>query len=544
MINEPLFQNDILEHIIKYLSYYLGYGNWFIIFCSILLFLYICYKFLMHNNNVSYAGNFPKGKFCFSIHEKRDIYALIFLILCTAYNIFGIIDQEMSFFSNYDTRGSVIPLFEKGGLPMLGVSGRFYPLSFWDTRILYAITHNFYVINTYVNVQSVIIVILLNYFLQYIPIWKRFLCIGLIMISPAVFSINSIIYSERLLLMYIIGSFICMKKYSENPNKKFFLWFTILLINCALYSKESCVLFYSGILAYFVFGHIWYGRIIPQSFLTPIKTAKKIPFETLLFLSLLFFVLFYGCFMASVLDSKYVSFMFTSFSYLAKIYCTEIIITLITLFLLIKALFHKNKYSFLESCALGTIIVTAVLIFVLKIAQQVPSMAYKSYYLIIPNVVGLIYIYSRLKNKYFIVFLSCAFFAGFTMRDYTIHHREDGFAYREVADFIMSGKKAAEINVFMSNHAEPDNWQIKSWFMPYKYYWPDAHIKVFSAKLEEGDFSILYNKYPIFYKEKPDIGDLFLIRKGEYYTQDLESISLQTCKKIFENDLFEVYSVQ
>ena len=130
------------------------------------------------------------------------------------------------------------------------------------------------------------------------------------------------------------------------------------------------------------------------------------------------------------------------------------------------------------------------------------------------------------------------------MRDYTIHHREDGFAYREVADFIMSGKKAAEINVFMSNNAEPDNWQIKSWFMPYKYYWPDAHIKVFSAKLEEGGFSILYNKYPIFYKEKPDIGDLFLIRKGKYYTQDLESISLQTCKKIFENDLFEVYSVQ
>lgn len=319
--------------------------------------------------------------------------------------------------------------------------------------------------------------------------------------------------------------------------------FAILLINCALYSKELCILFYFGILAYYMFGHIWYGRIVLQSFLSPIQTAKKFPFEVLLSLSIFFFTALYYNIMGSALKSEYIAVRFMSFARLLQIYCIEIAVIIISLYIFVRMLMHKKKSAFIESSALGAIIVATVVIFIFKMAQYVPSMANKSYYLIISAVVGIIYIFSHLKNKYLIVLISGAFFITFIWRDYIIHRNEDGFSYRELAEFIISEKEGEKINIFMSNHMEYGIWFSRSWLMPYKYYWPDTDIRVFSSQVDK-DVDTFNDKYPIYYKKRPDNGDYFLVRKGEYYEQDLKSISLQTSSKIFENDLFEVYLVK
>ena len=389
MLNEPFFQTDILEHIIKYMSFYLGFENWFLIFCAVLLFLYVCYKVFMYKNTVSYMASFPKEEYKFSMQHKSNIYAFVFLIFCISFNVWSLFAQELSFFSNYDTRGSIIPMFKTGGAPMWGVSGRFYPLAFWDTRIVYAITHHFGIINTYLNIQTLFIVWLLNCFLKFIPVWKRFICIGLVVLSPVFFSIGSIVFSERLLLIYIIGSFICMQKYSEQPDKKYFLWFAVLLINFALYSKELCVVFYFGIFLYYVTGHFLQGKIVPLSFLHPLKTARCFPFETLLFLSLLFFSGLYGANMPHTFQSSYVSDRLTGVYALCKLYYAETAMSVIVVCFMIRNLFYKTKYTFMEGIALGSLFTMLSVVFILKIQPGPFSVSSRTHYLIVSHMMGI-----------------------------------------------------------------------------------------------------------------------------------------------------------
>jgi len=543
MFEEPLFQDNIMEHIIKYMSYYLGYENWFMIFCGVLLFLYLCYKFLMYHNNVSYKGDFPAEEYKFSLKDKKEIWAFVFLILCVIFNIFAIFSQEMSFFDSYDTGGQVLPLLETGVTPAWGAWGRFSPLAFWDTNILYAVTHHFWVMDIYLSIQSLIIVLLLNCFLKFISVWKRLVCIGLIMISPVVFSISSIIYAEKLLLMYIIGSLIFMQKYSEQPDKKCFLWFAILLINFALYSKELSVLFYFGILFYYSVNHISSGRLVPSSFFHPIKTARNYPFEALLFLSIAIFALLYKAIMYYFFTSTYISFRKMELLDLLQIYYTEMTVSIVVLFVFIKELFVKKKCIFMEGMALGTLFITAVLVFILKIGHPVFSMFYKSYYLIIPYIIGLIYILWHLKSRWIIALISCALFINSIVRDYVIYNHEDGSAYREIAEFVMSGNETSKVNVFISNHSENGDWYIFARRLPFAYYWPNADINFFfpNADLESIGW---YKKRKVFYKEVPDSGDYFVIRKGIYYSQDIKEISSKESQKVFENKIFEVYLIK
>jgi len=543
MFREPLFQQDILKHIIKYMSFYLGYEHWFLIFCAVLFFIYCCYKVLMYKNEVSYASNFDSKVYPFSYKDIKAVYGFMFLILCLVYNIFGIFNQEMSLFANYDTRYHVILLFNDGGLPMWAVEGRFYPLAFWDTRIVYALTHNFFVINTYLSIQSVIIAWLLNCFLKFLPVWKRFLCIGLIMISPAVFSISSIVFSERLLLMYIIGSLICMQKFSEQSDKKYFLWFAILLINCALFSKELCVLFYFGILVYYSLGLILSGKIVPASFLSPIKTARTYPFETLLFLSIASFVSLYLIYMYTLFDSRYLFYRLVDFWGLCKLYYIEIIITTIVLILFVKKLFCSHKCIFMEAMAFGCIFLTIFLIFVLKLGQTVPCMAYLSYYLIIPSVIGMMYILWHIKNKYLLIFICCGLFVNSLLRNEVIRRHQDGVYYRELAEALMLENKEPQMNVFLANHMEYNIWYIRSFVLPYKYYWPKKHINFFSSETDENVIKI-YGEDNIFHKEKPSFGDYYVMRKDEHYFEDLQQISDMNKEKIFENKMFEVYLIK
>ncbi|HCU58793.1 MAG TPA: hypothetical protein DIC64_02295 [Alphaproteobacteria bacterium] len=543
MLKEPLFQNDIFEHIIKYMTFYLGYEYWFLIFCGVLLFLYLCYKFLMYRNDVSYAGNFPTEEYPFSFAQKSQVWCLAFLILCVVYNIVAIFSQEMSFFSNYDTRGSVILIFERGVVPAWGVWERFCPLAFWDTNILYAVTHHFGVINVYLSIQSLIIVWLLNYFLRFMPVCKRFLCVGLIMASPVIFSISSVIFSERLLLMYIIGSLICFQKYGQYSQKKYFLWFGILLTNFALYCKELSVLFYFGIFFYYAVSHVWNGRIVPKSFLHPLQTARKYPFEVLLILSIVCFFSLYLFHMGGVMDSSYALARQMSLFETFKRYYTEIAVSIVVVFFMFKNLFSQQKYPLIEGMAFGSVMITIFVIFILRIGQFVLSMACLPYYLTVSHVIGLVYVFSYFKNKYFYV-LVCFFLAlNSIVRNIGIQQNYDGTYYREVAEFIMSGKEGAKVNVFISKHSDFGNWSIRAWRLPFVYYWPNANVDFFfsGADLNTIDF---FEEDRVFYKKTPDVGDYFVIRKAKYYSQDMYEISGMEADKVFENKMFEVYLIK
>lgn len=543
MLNEPFFQTDILNHIIKYMSFYLSYENWFLTFICFLFFIYCCYKVATYQSTVSYKGAFPQERYVFSLQRKSDVYAFVFLILCFAYNVLGIFSQDLSLFANYDTRGNVIPIFERGVFPAWGSFFRFCPIAYWDTNIIYALTHHFGIIGVYLSFQSLIIIWLLNCFLRFIPAAKRLICIGLIMISPAVFSIGNIIFSERMLLIYILGSFICMQKYAENPKKTYFLWLTILLINFALYTKELSVLLYCGILGYYAVGHLLEGKITPSSFFHPIKTVRAFPFEVLLFLSLLIYAGLYGAHMPPTRYSKYVSdralTLYTSF----KLYYTEIIIAAISFYFMLRNLFSKKKYTFIEGMTLGATLTAFALAFVLRIGHLVPSMENKSYYMIIPFFIGMICIFWYIKNKYVLAFVCCALFVNALVRDYVIYNNDDGHSYREVAEAIMSKNKNPTVYIFMANHLDYDaGWFIRSWVTPYKYYWPNR-IKFFSAEINLRDI-FLYNKESIYYKEKPDEGDYFVVRKDKYHSEALKQISENKSAKIFENDRFEVYIIK
>lgn len=553
MISEPLFEQNILNHMLSYLSNYLFFDQWILKYLSALFLLYICYKFFTYKNVAEYAPFLPAVTHKFSVKNKVDISGFIFLCLCFFGCALSIYLNETSLFNNYDTMSqNTTRIFQNGITPFWGVNGRFSPMAFFDINIIYAVTHNMKLINVYILLQTLIIICLMNSFFDFMPAAKRFVAAGLFILSPAFFWNNSISYPEKMLLIYVLSSLIFLKKYAKDTKKSSHLWLAILFMNLAIYTKETTILLYFGILVYSFLINLWREKITLASFIHPLKTAREFPLEILIFLSMLIYAWFYLQKVYAILDSPYLALRETSVSEASKKYFFEIIVVIFALILALKNL-SKNKLSFLGgSLILGSVFIIAMIVFYLKLTTFSSQLSGKTYYVILPYMICLFYFIYALNDKTWLCasLLLCVFVLSI---DIKIASREEGKSYREVAEFLISQNKQP-LNIFISAQTEPAPWWYSCWASVYKYYWPEHKIFFKTSALDPTDttsalFLVKWNKetniyHPVSYEEAPKPNDFYVIKKTPFYDEDQKMLTNIDHKKVFENKFFEVYEIK
>jgi len=553
MISEPLFEQNISDKMFFYLDRYLLFDNWFLKYVGVLFLLYLCYKLLTYKNLVSYPHFLPDKTYHFSGHDKPAFFGLGFLLICFFVYAFSLYLNETSFFNNYDTMAhNTTRIFQQGITPFWGVNGRLSPMAFFDINIIYAVTHNFKLINVYILLQTVVIICLLNSFFDFMPAAKRFVATGLLILSPAFFWNNSVSYPEKMLLIYILSSLIFFKKYAANAKKSSNLWFAILFMNLAIYTKETTILLYFGLLVYAFLLHLWHEKITLSSFLHPVKTARTFPLEILIFLSVLIYAWFYLQKVYAILDSPYLALREATVSDAFKKYFFEIIVITLALIFALKNL-SKNNLSFLGGgLILGSAFIIAMVVFYLKLTTFSSQLFGKTYYVVLPYMICLFYLAYALKNKawlYVSVFI-CAFVL---FADSKIAFREEGKSYREVAEFLI-GQNNQPLNVFIAEKSEPAQWWYGCWASVYKYYWPKHKIQFKTSALNPEDmtsavFLARWNMeknlfHPISYETTPEANDFYVIKKTSFYDEDKKPLQNIYHKKVFENKLFEVYKIK
>ncbi|MBR2300203.1 MAG: hypothetical protein IJ870_06515 [Alphaproteobacteria bacterium] len=554
MITEPLFQKHILDQIFNTFDRYLFVDNWILQYLGALFIIYLCYKVLTYKSVAFYPNFLPTENYPVSLKQKDTLYAFVFLCSCFFIYSLSLYFRELTFFNNIDTMGrNTMHLLQKGVTPMWGINGRLSPVAFWDVNIIYAVTHNFKLINIYIILQTLFIVYLLNSLLNFIPQPKKEIIIGLFILSPVFFWVNLITYPEKWLLIYVIGSLIFLKKYTQNTSNPTNLWYAILLTNLALYTKENTILLYFGILVYSVLYNIYIEKINLSSFIHPLRTCRQLPLETLLFISLLIFAHFWLENVYMIIDSPYLILREKTIIDCLKVYYFELFIILSACILCFKHILQNKSYILLNGLILGSCFLAIFTVFIAKMAPITSQMESKPYYLILAYMVCLIYLLSFLKNKKMWFLFVSAILVYITLRNIQIEQKEEGRSYREVAQFLIS-KNKEQLNLFISQGSEPIVWCFGIWSTVYKYYWPNKKIHFFTSGFDKDiETSKVFipgwnNEYKIFhpinYKKLPSQGDFYIIKKTEAFKFDKTLIRDLPQQKVFTNKFFEVYEIQ
>lgn len=103
----------------------------------------------------------------------------------------------------------------------------------------------------------------------------------------------------------VLLSLTALQKYDGRHGLRQLLWFA-LWANLAIYTKETNIFVYFGILLYLVLAKVWAGKITLRSFLSPFKTVAGMPAEYILFWSMLLFSAGYLLLSNLLTDGAYV----------------------------------------------------------------------------------------------------------------------------------------------------------------------------------------------------------------------------------------------
>jgi hypothetical protein len=143
---------------------------------------------------------------------------LLFLFLSFSIYAVTMLLQDNSLFNNPDLMSlNTIFIFHRGLAASYGPA-RMCPVSFFDLNALYAITHNFYIISVYIMLKQALILWLLYCFLNFLSPAKRLFTLGTIQLVPAVFWLNGIIFPEQNILIFILASLLCLKRFSAGKR--------------------------------------------------------------------------------------------------------------------------------------------------------------------------------------------------------------------------------------------------------------------------------------------------------------------------------------
>lgn len=550
MLQEPLFQENILSTILRNFDFYLFGSNWLPYALGLLALLSLTILTLKWAGAEKENYLFPPHHIPFNRYNQSGLY---FCLLCFGIYAFNVFSLDNTLFNNYDLMSvNTTFIFDKG-VAATYANNRLAPVSFFDLNFLYAITHNFTLINIYVILKQALILWLLFNLLDYISIKTRLLLIGTITLLPAMFWINNIIFPEQNELIFLLSSFICLRRYTQKHQFRY-LWLYCFLALLAVYTKETAIIFYFGILIYNLLYYVFHDKINYHNLFRPWLIAKAFPFEFITFLIGLSFALFYFHTVNSMSENAYVQLRQKPLFDLIKLFKTEIILTVIAWIVFIKKFFKKEDFSILinEAFLFGATSILLFLLFILKMDAGVPHIAHKTYYAVLCSIFSIIYISSNLKNiVLYIIFTIIICWSSAV--NYNFHHKENGIYYHQIADFMAKELTVkSQITISFAPTAEPLPWIYETWSAAFKYYFPDKNITFKFPWLEkiQGIETSMYfyrryfeaGKMTKISPEPPSPGDYYIIKKtSPDYKRDKQNINLPP---VFENQIFEVYLIR
>ncbi|MFI3241431.1 MAG: hypothetical protein R3Y43_02570 [Alphaproteobacteria bacterium] len=527
MINEPIFQDNILSQIWSNLYNYFTHGNWtYYTFTPIIIITLIAITLKKQEKQTCWDISINKD------HSKLNLISKIyFCFSIIAYTVI-LFSQENSLFNNYDLMSFFTTrIFTDGLLPHFNLYGRLSPFANFDSNFIYAITHNYDIINFYILAQIFLIVYLLYKFLDFIEINKRIFLISTFIISPCFFWTNNFIFYERWIVIFIISSLIFYKKSKIIPF--------VIFMNLAIYLKESNILIYAGMLS-FLCGYKFYkDEIKISTFIHPIKSIKQMPYEVVIFISCLFFAIIHNMVIMNIDNNIYLSSRKCNYFDLIWLYKTELLINIIALIYFIKNI--KNKQSnCLNSLLLSATFFNIFLIFIIKLITVGYHLEHKTYYLTIPTLINLIYIFTYSKTyKTISVFLLLIFIP----QNIYIYSQEQGKEYREIYEYFTKELETKDkLSIFVSkNNTQSQPWIMTSWASSFKYYLPNKDI-TFKMDLIPPVKKEYFHK--IKKQEKAQKEEYAIIKKNQYYNGGIQDLGNLKRKKVFENKLFEIFYIK
>ncbi len=553
MLQEPLFQNNILATVLRNFNFYLFGSGWFPYALGVLVLLSLTVLSLKLIRAEKETYLFPSCKHTFNRNNNKEIAGLIFCFVSISVYSLNIFLLDDSLFNNYDLMSvNTTFIFDKG-VAATYANDRLAPISFFDLNFLYAVTHNFALINIYVILKQALILWLLFNLLDYISIKTRLLLIGTITLLPAVFWVNNIIFPEQNELIFLLSSFICLRRYTQKHQFRY-LWLYCFLALLAVYTKETAIIFYFGILIYNLLYYVFHDKINYHNLFRPWLMAKAFPFEFITFLIGLSFALFYFHTVNSMSENAYVQLRQKPLFDLIKLFKTEIVLTVIAWIVFIKKFFKKEDFSILinEAFLFGATSILLFLLFILKMDAGVPHIAHKTYYAVLCSIFSIIYISSSIKNiALYIIFTIIICWSSAV--NYNFHHKENGIYYHQIADFMAKELTVkSQITISFAPTAEPLPWIYETWSAAFKYYFPDKNITFKFPWLEkiQGIETSMYfyrryfeaGKMTKISPEPPSPGDYYIIKKtSPDYKRDKQNINLPP---VFENQIFEVYLIR
>ena len=557
MFEAPWFENDILHKLALFTKTYFVARTWFVwmfFVFVVCLIAFLCTRKALKDN--PYKNAFTYKSYIFRLGNNIDSLALFCLGLALTYVAYYMFSNENNLFENYD-----LMAFNTTRTLFLGLVASFdftriAPFASWEMSFLYAITQNFILIKVFVFLQIVLIAYLAYCFFDNISPARRLFAIAILMITPAMISTSSIIFPERDLLVAILLSLICAKNYVKSSLPKWagaFLFF----LNIAIYTKESAVFFYFGILATSLLYNIWCEKITLKNLLKPWKLINAMPLEFLICISLALFSLIY--FLLISLSSGYATQNQVSLATSISHYKAELILLIVTIIYLAvdvcKKACPKTNPLFSYGMVVAALSVTVGIIFVAKLVPQSPHLAPHTYYMLLAVFPCLFYLFISAKDLVLLRIMAAVFVVyAMIVNSASIENRV-GRYYREVAEFIGLNMSATQINIIHVEEKEYatheiDTWVVDSYSTAYFYYFRKIYNIVFKSKHHTEYALKQIPRVPeIFYfwietGDNYKTGDWVIVNK-EMPLRKLNSIQQEINQApVFENKLFEVYKIK
>ena len=516
MYTPPLFEPNILSTLLRNFSFYFHDGYWgyvFLVIMGLILFPFIWLRARPA------AFSFPDRIYLFNPRSDKmaAVWAfLAFTILCAI-----IYSQEMSLFANFDLMsiGTTVNFAEGKGTGISDI--RFSPFGNVELNLFYAVSHNMYIVSGMVLGETALLLYLFYRLFDFIPVSRRLYALALATLYPALVWINNPIFPERLMLIFICASLLMLKKYLAAPR-------TSLLI--LFYTKETVILFYAGLLAVDVLYLVFRGTVKPASFLHPFKTAKELPLEFIMFLSMAVFAFIYLLFGLGIESNQYVSAHISDEAW--KKYYLEIFVCFSTLTALVSS---RKATPLLLGLLGGSLVLLFFVVWKLGIHNENTA----SYYAIVSGLFSLFVFFYAAEKKSVLTLFGFAFLAISAVQNISLYRKQNGDAYHDTARFLSrltADPKPLSVFVKDSLNGKYESYIIDCYRSAYKFYFPERNFVFKTNSAADRQNNIL--KFPLKYQERPQPGDIYV--ENKFYGTDVP----ENFKLLHENRIFRIFQIK
>lgn len=526
-----MFEDDVFINVYTRLITYALSDVFLPVFALILVSLgaltWLLRKEFNYSGQYDFLNYLPAEKSC-------AFGGMIFFAISIMIYAWVVFSLDSGIFSNHDIMHDH---FITGTRQQYGFFSRLNPLVFLDLTIVYGVTHNFILINLYVIGLHLFALYLLYRLLDMLSVTKRFWILGIVTLLPSYFWTCHIVFTERLMLIYVTASLLCLRNYLRHKRTGWIFGY-LFWANMAIYTKETDLLFYVGLVIVMIAKRIYTEEITLRSFVHPLQTIKQFPIEFLSGLSILFFVIQHTVIIQGIMTNSYLhANRYGSFSEVFDLYKFEIAIIFVSLFFVF---LPRNKNAFLKLIYSANLFSVFYILGYLRLVS-IGYTSGRTYYIAVPMVFIVCCWLASIKNiKTFIitVFILCGLSY---FQNIKIYEQDVGKSRLEVAKFLAD---QGEIKVMMGKTFDPRTWYCSCWPIAFKQAYPGR--KVVFKSMNCHLFATIpetYQTYSLKITDQPEVGDYYLVLKNDLIDQDIEVLKNFSYREVLQNKFYILYQI-